>query len=217
MHGHWNVAKVVLIPLCILLMQIEATASEACDVHVEFLNRERRVPGPVNVECGITPHNDKGYGNWGVNSNMGSVENGDQFAGWKNKDGHRQWQSCTSENPPPDCEHYNTDACTTQVAYPYDEQDYASYVARYWNESCSAQFQGGIFIIRRAYMSILELDEPDEDDHITTIRYGDVSVPIECNGIWRCEGQSSWKSPESGNSAVTAQVSIRVWTRHHER
>ena len=179
--------KFFLVPLCILLMQGEATASEACDIYVEFLNRE------------------------------GRVRDGDQFAGWKNKGGHRQWQSCTRENPPPDCEYYNASGCTVQVANPYNQRDYAFYTERHWNESCDGQFRGGVYVVRRAYMSILELDWPDEDDHITTIRYGDIRVPIRCSGIWRCEGQSSWKSPESGDSAVTARVSVRVWTRHHER
>ncbi len=207
--------KILMVPLCILLMQVDAVADEACDITFEFTNRERRVPGPVNVECsGI--HDDDGWGNWGVLSNMGRIRNGDQFAGWYRKHGHRMWQSCTRENPPPSCKHYNVN-CRTQAADPYNPREYAGASVRHWHETCREQFSGGVFIVRRAYMSVHELDWPDEDDHITTIRYGDVRVPIECSGAWRCRGQSSWYSPRSGNSAVTANISVKIRTRRHSR
>ncbi len=43
-----------LVPFFIVFMQIEAIADEACDVYLDFINDERRVPGPVNEECGWT-------------------------------------------------------------------------------------------------------------------------------------------------------------------
>lgn len=207
--------KILMVPICILLMQMEAVADEACDITFEFDNRDRRVPGPVNVECS-GPHDDDGWGNWGVLSNMGRIRNGDQFAGWYSKHGHLMWQSCTRENPPPSCDHYNVN-CRTQRAAPYDTQEYAGAVARHWHESCREQFSGGVFIVRRAYMSVHELDAPDEDDHITTLRYGDVRVPIECNGAWSCRGKSSWHSPQSGDSAVKSNIRVEIRSRRHSR
>ena len=207
--------KILMVPFCILLMQVEAVADEACDISFRFDNRERRVDGEVNVECsGI--HGIGGWGNWGVRSNMGEPRDDDQFAGWKRKGGHRQWQSCTREYPPPDCDKYNVN-CRRQAADPYNIEQYASATIRYWHESCRGQFNDGVHIIRRAFMSISELDWPDENDHITTLRYGDVRVPIECRGAWSCSGKSSWRSPQSGDSVVESNIRVTISTRRHSR
>ncbi len=91
-----------------------------------MLNRNRAVLAPnqgLNITaecgewdyCGVPIYHDPPYGNWGVSSNVGTPVDGDQFQGWKAKDGHKQWNSCTSEVPPPDCTHYNHASCTQQV------------------------------------------------------------------------------------------------------
>lgn len=54
---------------------VGAQEEEGCGIYVTFYNTTRRVPGPVNGECGWTIHNyssnPPGFGNWGVESNRG--------------------------------------------------------------------------------------------------------------------------------------------------
>ena len=202
-------------------MQIEAISDEACDVYLDFVNDDRRVPGAVNEECGLTPHNlDHGYGNWGVESNTGRIRDSDQFHGWKpGKQNSRQrhWQSCTSEHPPPTCEHYNDDNCTKQKANADDDRVYAKGTFRRWHMSCRDRFSGGVHVVRSVYMSVYELDSPDPDDFITTIGYGTITIPVTCNALWTCTGDSGWKQPTYGNREVTAKVKIKLRTKRWSR
>lgn len=51
-----------------------------CQHYVEMFNRDRHVYEAPNAECGgihTVP-----FGNWGVDSNYGSRQDTDQFAGW---------------------------------------------------------------------------------------------------------------------------------------
>jgi len=71
-----------------------------CDVYFQMENTDRHCYGSVWAECmwWRAP-----YGNWGVDSNVGSRYDDDQFQGWYPDDGWRQWNSCTDyEWAPPD-------------------------------------------------------------------------------------------------------------------
>ena len=73
-----------------------------CQTTAYIENKTRRLTGAVDVECNeciywpIPMCHSAPYGNWGVDSNLQSRTNDDQFRGWKNLDGHGQWNSCTS-------------------------------------------------------------------------------------------------------------------------
>ena len=91
-------------------------------------NYKRTVAGTVNVECGGPPvvGHSAPFGNWGVASNYGDIEDTDQFRGWKYEDGlptKLQWNSCTSlrsEFLPGNCEFYNDNECLTQKSKPFE-------------------------------------------------------------------------------------------------
>ncbi len=60
------------------------------------------------------------------------------------------------------------------------------------------------------FMKIYELDWPDDDEHVATLRYPPVVFPIECSGF-HCTGASAWTSPNSGDLHVgTAQIQATV-------
>ena len=103
-----------------------------CAVEVSGLNKDRKVFGPVSVECGGV-HSGP-FGNWGVTSNHGDREDKHQFQGWCRNlyctldalnfcTNHciadwYQWNSCTTGDawPPGHREFYNADNFTTQVS-----------------------------------------------------------------------------------------------------
>ena len=194
-----------------------------CTIDVGFINRKRFVPGNVDEECG--PGHTPPWGNWGVTSNVGGRRNADQFAGWKRKGGHRQWNSCTTDYPwrntDPDHEDFynhpltNYQYKTEQRSDPMDEQHYASH--RFTGPigvPCDEVYLSGVYTSRDIYMHLYELDAGGifggADDKITKLRYGDIHVPISCTGAWACEGRSAWTWPIEGHSDVTAQVQIRM-------
>ena len=196
-----------LLTLFFLAGPVAEALAAPCKITYTLYNRHRKVAGPVNVECtGL--HDDQGYGNWGVLSAYGGIYNGGQFAGWKLRGGKRQWQSCTSENPPPNFLHYNDNAYTTQKAAPYNTRTFAHKVL-YGpnNQTCRNYFSSGVVVLQVS-MNLYELDWPDSDDHVTTLSYGTLTVPITCTSSWRCEGYSAWKSKSS--AGVSADVRARV-------
>ena len=91
----------------------EQDSKRACVIVSEGQNRNRKIIGAVNVECGFPDEvHSVPFGNWGVSSNYSTqLEDGNQFRGWKPLDGHGQWNSCTTARVkyrPPNCEYYNT-------------------------------------------------------------------------------------------------------------
>lgn len=97
-----------------------------CVVSFLMENKDRYCYGPLSVECRDEVHIPP-WGNWGVDSNLASKWDGNQFQGWKYAEGHIEWNSCTIEDPwrPPDpnCYYYNTNwrygGCTEQES-PHD-------------------------------------------------------------------------------------------------
>ena len=107
----------------IFLLFVLCTATLAyaqrCVVDVVVLNRNRKVTGDVNVECGRI--HSKPFGNWGaiVRAFGGHrLRDGYQFSGWKVDDGWLQRNSCTSEYRGPDRRYYNDEDYTAQIARP---------------------------------------------------------------------------------------------------
>jgi hypothetical protein len=77
---------------------VPAQTSQTCELRKSFFNRNRYVFGSVNAECSgdfmwCPPFSHSvPWGNWGVDSNVGSRRNSDQFAGWRDF-GSLQWNS----------------------------------------------------------------------------------------------------------------------------
>ena len=59
-------------------------------------------------------------------------------------------------------------------------------------------------------MDLWELDHwRPWDDHVTKLRYPDLSAPIDCRGAFDCAGESPWEDSQS-NRKASAQIQIRV-------
>ena len=74
----------------------------SCYIRYQFYNTQRSVSGQIAAECGGSSDNyhSAPFGNWGVNSNYGSLRDGYQFPGWKYSDTWYQWNSCTTNGIP---------------------------------------------------------------------------------------------------------------------
>ena len=190
-----------------------------CGVYTSFSNADRHLFGDVSEECG--PGHTPPWGNWGVDSPHGSRQDANQFAGWKPLGGHRQWNSCTTNSPwrPGDVGHWNfynhpPVQRIEQIADPDNSNVYAS--NNFHLSGTCENVMGGVFIYTGLYMKLYELDGGGpfggQDDHVTTLNYGSVSIPMSCAGAWSCTGQSGWISPISGNSDVTANIRLSVFT-----
>ena len=121
--------RVLCVLVAMALAPIHASAQE-CLIHTVDYNRDRYVFGSVNTEC-TGPFHTVPFGNWGVESNHGSQYDGFQFRGWKYLGGSwLQWNSCTNQYPPPNCNYYNNPAsCTTQIDYV--QREYAQWWSDY--------------------------------------------------------------------------------------
>ena len=116
--------KNILVATALVLTLGFGTVVEAqvCTVNFQLWNRDREVNGEVNVECAPDIH-PATWGNWGVNSNWGTREDGHQFQGWCHDDdmpdGSQactgdwyEWNSCTQDhirNDGVSCYYYNVD------------------------------------------------------------------------------------------------------------
>ncbi len=165
------------------------------------------------------PYHDPPWGNWGVQSNGGLVTNGHQFSGWKPK-GNQQlhWNSCTTERPnrfPQTSAYFNDPpgGWTKQKATPDNTRLHGSLIwglADPFNpDATCADLHPGVYTFN-PYMKLFELDWPDDDDHVATLRYPSVDLPITCSGS-QCSGQhQGWLDPTSGDQDVTAKIKIMI-------
>ena len=93
----------------LLLLLCSELAAQVCRISTSGLTRNRRVAGPIHAECPISIHSVP-FGNWGVTSNFGQKQDGNQFQGWCHetrvcdnngncstecRDGWYEWNSCT--------------------------------------------------------------------------------------------------------------------------
>ena len=119
----------VVILVFISALQVPA---QVCRVSLAGLNQNRRVMGPIHVECPPSLHSVP-FGNWGVTSNFGQKGNSRQFEGWCHDtracdnngacrtlctDGWYEWNSCTDIGvyQSPNCTRYNAKDCTSREA-----------------------------------------------------------------------------------------------------
>ena len=215
-------------PLAVVILSvIGVSVAEAarCHTFVDFYNVQRRVPGPVNTECGTgtegmhTPP----FGNWGVESPHGAKRNGRQFPGWEAEDDlrWRQWNSCTSDP------RFRTSAYLPhgepQQAIPDVASRYASRVEKGPdNVPCDTVHRGGLRVFGGLYMKIYELDTIADrtvggngSDLVGFLSYPTALVPISCSTSSDCRGQSPHYSPLSSSSSnVSANIFVDVHTSY---
>jgi uncharacterized protein (TIGR03437 family) len=195
--------------------------AQICRVSVAGLNRNRAVMGPVNVECPPSIHTAP-LGNWGVSSNFGTKQNGQQFQGWCNnsrvcdnrgtcwtdcRDGWFEWNSCTSNAlySAPNCTLYNDANCTRQVTttgvnvHGTRISDVVVRCPVDTNGDGTAD-EGGcldaaVYRSGTNYMSLYELDPGTTDELVQTIYFPEVVMQMPCD-VWGCRAiGSEWLKP----------------------
>ena len=199
-------------------------------------NYKRTVAGVVNAECGgptvgnLTVGHSAPWGNWGVASNYGDVEDTDQFRGWKHEDGpptKLQWNSCTHGNVKfhaPNCDYYNANGCTTQETKPFDAVvTHGRLSYRYSVTECPAApavigegpTEGclrlnGISVGQSSnHMTVYELDRPDGYDLVKTIYFPGTSKTFNGCSYENCpEVVTDWvvKGSQSDDGASHAII-----------
>ena len=211
---------------------------QTCVVVLSGQNRNRTVAGMIDVECGtVTPivGHSAPFGNWGVASNYGQIRDTDQFRGWSHEDGpttKRQWNSCTSFYPPPDCDHYNTPPgiCRTQSSP--SPVTHGTMVYRSTFETCDptnvpgktpttyigCQQEGGTVSQSSNYMTLYELDgwksqySGDGHDLVETLYFPGTSVTLTgCNYYGCPEKTSAWvDDDEDRDTSPLAHVDAQL-------
>lgn len=103
----WLVKGIVIGVLAIFFLsfcpqKIKPAGSDYyCWVFFDMENKDRYCYGYVNTECSW-PHSVP-FGNWGVDSNVGTRWDDHQFQGWyPTADKWMEWNSCYKDFPPPD-------------------------------------------------------------------------------------------------------------------
>jgi carboxypeptidase family protein len=101
-----------------------------CRVQISMINHNRYAY-QTDEECNWL-HTEP-WGNWGVSSNVGSKQDGDQFQGWYRQWGHLQWNSCSKDyvHPDQDCRRLNFPA----PGIPYPANGYPFSDSYPWNDS----------------------------------------------------------------------------------
>lgn len=208
----------------VVLSVISASVAEAarCHTTITFQNSHRRVPGPVDTECGTRrePLHSPPFGNWGVKSRYGNLRDSFQFAGWKSSDDSPwlQWNSCTSDS------RYNTRQYLPhgqpQQAIPDGTNQYAMTV-HYGpnNVPCNRVHSKGVYPFKSPLrMEIYELDNifdfilfGNGADLVGSLIYPPINVPLTCRpSTGSCSGQSRWLSPDGNVSDSNVSANIRV-------
>ena len=104
------IAVLVFAFLSIVPQKIPSTGILYCYWYAVMENKDRYCYADdeniLRAECEWW-HEDKPWGNWGVDSNIEPRCDGFQFEGWRWIDGKNQWNGCTDEYPPPDTYYYN--------------------------------------------------------------------------------------------------------------
>lgn len=198
----WKLLAVLAVAASVLAAPLKRVSAQAdyCTYHITFKNDKRRVPGAVNKECGGV--HSPPWGNWGVDSNYTSRQDGYQFAGWHPLDGWRQWNSCTRDYNYPA---YLNDNGRGQRAYPDIPHNYST---TSWGPSGTCP---NVVTFSGSYMKIWELDKRAGDDEVGVLGYPAFSAPLTCRNPFTCSGQSAWVAPNLGpTSIVTAKIKAHV-------
>lgn len=215
---------------CVVLLgvlpdNLSAQGHGFCQISYSGLNKDRKVMGPVSAECPGDPPWPHSYpfGNWGVNSNVGSRIDGHQFQGWClnhwacDNDGNcerhctdrwYEWNSCTtwSQWAPPNNTLYNSNGYTQQVTTrgTNTHGTAAADIA----VSCPSDSDGdGVCdtggcadisgFTNSNWMTLYELDPKDEDERVQRLNFPTISVSLSCTTMSCGSGTSSWVSPSS--------------------
>jgi hypothetical protein len=218
-----QIAARVLFCACILVNPAFLYAQQgACRMQWGALNGQRAIQGTVHAECGVL---NGPWGNWGVTSNVGWIQDGNQFMGWKRSDGHYQWNSCTNypRYPVGNCNYYNSASCTEQVTWQGNGVHGGAW--DYVFVSCPVDYDGdgacdaggcldaSSYTLSNNWMSLYELDHGAWDDFVTTLYFPDVTAYLNCT-VWGCynnaaEWASSWYSTNP-SAGVSAQLTVAV-------
>ena len=214
--------------LALSLLAPALAHGQRCVVDVVVMNVDRRVSGPVSVECS-RPHSVP-FGNWGAEFPYFGVQrlrDGYQFSGWKAEDGWLQWNSCTTDFAPPDPLYYNDDDYTAQVAMPnvvnvVESRREHSYTGLE-GVTCERLLDNPVIEFGSATepieLKVYELDRRiliDGPDHVATLSYDPIAVPYLCEDEWSCRGESEWVRPASGDDRVFARLKLEVHLRKAE-
>ena len=207
--------------LGILPANLSAQGHGFCQLSYSGRNKDRKVMGPVSTECSA-PHTVP-FGNWGVNSNVGSRIDGHQFQGWClnhwacDNDGNcerhctdrwYEWNSCTTSSlwAPTNCTLYNSNGCTQQVTK--RGMNTHGTAATDIAVSCPSDSDGDGFcdtggcadvssFTTSNWMTLYELDPRDFDDRVQKLNFPRVTVSLSCRAM-SCDSEtSSWVSPNS--------------------
>ena len=208
--------------LPMLEMPVVQAQGARCAWTAEFTNTRRRLKGSLDQECPkwYLPEwleHSVPWGNFGVNSRYQRRRDSDQWAGWHPKDGFRQWSACTKgEHAPPNPEFYNDGGGWTQRSSPDRVHWHATHRRRGPRGRTCDSLYGNVYVYRNVYMTLYELDAGGfpfgGDDKVTTLRFGNVSVPVNCgNDDWHCSGVSRWISSRR-NSNASGQLRIGLRT-----
>lgn len=205
-----------------------------CTVIVEGQNRNRKLAGDLNVECGFQhePHTAP-FGNWGVSSNYSTeLQDTDQFRGWKDEGGgpiKLHWNSCTSDHVPPNCAYYNASGCSSQKSD--NVVIHGRYSYRYTGNQCP-QFldpdnpppsgcstaNGEVVDESTNHMTLYELDghfgmiSLDGHDLVETLYFPSTSVTLRnCNYEGCPEQTTGWVDMDSSTStSVHVEAELRM-------
>jgi hypothetical protein len=150
--------------------------------------RERHVYGQVTAECNSCFGHTGPFGNWGVGSLFSPPQDGTQFKGWAPYDyacggnlNPPQWNSCTTDHPPPNQYRYNwppgeyTSQYSPDVTIIGETHDWYS-----TDEELGCSFLDGLQYPTGATISIWELDEPDSDEFIASVDFPVTFVTLSC-------------------------------------
>ncbi|MDD9981832.1 MAG: hypothetical protein OXU81_10825 [Gammaproteobacteria bacterium] len=207
--------------------------AERCVIDLVMLNKERRVEGLVETECGGGPLRFLGiehtppFGNWGVRLALHPIvhkhRNGYQFSGWKAMDRWLQWNSCTrrdAEYAPPNYRYYNDSEFTGQKASP-DVVNVSHSVNEFdsgpLGTNCEDLHSKNHVTVPATEIRIYELDPFTGGQHVATLPHDAVRIPYECADAWLCYGETDWVISSSGRPAeVSAQFRIVIQLRMKE-
>jgi hypothetical protein len=111
----------------------EVRAQYQCTLNLSTVNHNRYVY-ETDEECTIGLHTVP-WGNWGVNSNLGRVQDRDQFKGWRQpcNEVRVEWNSCSVNYAHQNCERFNFP--NWEGTYPNPANGYPYSDSYGWNDS----------------------------------------------------------------------------------
>lgn len=195
------------------VLSVASAYAQYCMIQFNLRNADRYIWGaPWNAEC--SGLHSSPFGNFGVSSNVGDLQDSNQFPGWEyESDGTYEWNACKKDYPPPNCTYYNAgSACDEQVTWAPSYGQYGNYGGGWvhfpvicpidWNEDGVVDtggclnLDGQTFRISGNFASVYELDWPDSNDFIRTMYHPDLAVTLHCPSWYYCEAVASgWVFP----------------------